>query len=144
MSIDFREYYAGQCFGVIANTKEATSAEIFGAELDEELDAELDSELFGAEGRDKRQMAKLKRTMKRFSNMHSNLRHAHRKTKATNSAGAAFRMKRLKHRLGKVGHKIIAIWKNLSEDAKVEWAKVHGEDMVPGAFFRRHNIQKFQ
>ena len=48
MSIDYREYFAGSCFGAMALSDEAYSAELFGDDLDVELDEEIDQELFGA------------------------------------------------------------------------------------------------
>ena len=143
MSVDFREFYAGQCFGAMSCSDSAYGAEHVGADIDEELESGIDEELFGGytSGKQKR----LKANFIRLQKLHKKAGKEHSLYRQFGLKKAKKRLAAIKSKMAKVMYKIASIWRTMETDAKKEWAKVHkGSSKSPAAFIKKYGPHKFQ
>ena len=143
MSIDFREFYAGQCFGAMSCVDGSYGADHIGADIDEELEAGVDEELFGAytDGKSKR----LKANFVRLQRLHRKAKSEHAIHKISGDRRSHKRLQAIKAKMSKVMYKIASIWRTMETDAKKEWAKMHkGSAKNPATYIKKYGPHKFQ
>lgn len=137
MSIDFREFYAGQCFGAMSCSSGAYGSDQVGSDIDEELESGVDEELFGANS-----SGKSKRLEANFTRLKSLYKKA---IKEHISHKQSKRLKNIKSKMAKVMHKIVSVWRTMESDAKKEWAKSHkGPAKHPSVFIKKYGPHRFQ
>lgn len=147
MSIDYREYFAGSCFGAMALSDEAYSAELFGDDLDIELDEEIDQELFGASLTSTGaaflanvKMYKKLCMMARRQNARCKKFKREKKTKML--VICKRRLAKTKNKMIKGRRRLVAQWKKLDNKWKKGWSKKNKISFV--GFLRKYGPHQFQ
>jgi len=150
MSIDYREYFAGQCFGSMALSEEACNAELFGDDVDAELEEHLDEELFGATAKRMNRKDAFERMVKHFKKAHVATKLKHKKCAAleigkrnpTLIEKAKLDLRKAKNNMVRLRRRIVSMWKKLDDSFKKDWKAKN--KMNINDLFKKYGPHQFQ
>ena len=150
MSIDYREYFAGSCFGAVALSGDTCSPVLMGDDIDVELDEHIDEELFGATAKGNSLRRNFSKNAKYYQALCLKARKQHAKCcKLRKSprhskllASAKRDLDKIKLEMVKGRRRLVAQWRKLDNKFKKHWAKKHNKSFA--AFLREHGPHQFQ
>ena len=151
MSIDYREYFAGQCFGSMALSEETCNAELFGDDVDTELEEHLDEELFGATAKRMNRKDAFEKAVKNFKKNHVITKGKYGKYKMslkfaeknpTLLEKAKLDLRKAKNKMVRIRRRIVAMWKKLDDKFKSHWKAKN--KMNINDLFKKYGPHQFQ
>jgi predicted nucleic acid-binding Zn-ribbon protein len=162
MSIDYREFFAGQCYGTISCADEGYGADQVCEDIDVELSESMDQELFGSVATIGTKRKKISNAMDNLKSLHNEAKKIHSRKKTLRasiikSPKSTRKIKRkamfaLRRDLAKIKSKmqdaikdITSTWRKSKSAFKKEWRKHNkGVKKTPAHFISQYGPHKFQ